>query len=136
MKFMVCYDSSNSAKAALKLAQEHAKVWKAKLLVVNSISRELPLKHARITETEQTLKNEVNDLLKGTSITYETHVLVGSHDIDEQLVEFAKAEKIAQIFVGIIKKSKVGKLLFGSTVQHVILRAPCPVVTVQSSSPI
>jgi nucleotide-binding universal stress UspA family protein len=131
MKFMVCYDSSTAAKAALKLAQEHAKVWNAKVLVVNSISRELPLKHARITETEQKLENEVNDLLKGTSSSYETHLLVGSHDVGEQLVEFAKGERIDQIFIGLIKKSKVGKLLFGSTVQHVILKAPCPVVTTQ-----
>jgi nucleotide-binding universal stress UspA family protein len=129
MKFMVCYDSSTSGKAALELAQEHAKVWNAKLLVVNSISRELPLKHSFIKEAEQKLGDEIDVLLKGAGSPYETHVLVGSHDVGEQLVEFAKGEKINQIFIGIIKKSKVGKLLFGSTVQHVILRAPCPVVT-------
>jgi nucleotide-binding universal stress UspA family protein len=39
--------------------------------------------------------------------------------------------KIDLIFLGIVKKSKVGKLLFGSTAQYVILHAPCPVVTVQ-----
>jgi nucleotide-binding universal stress UspA family protein len=49
----------------------------------------------------------------------------------EQLVKFAEDEKIDQIFLGIIKKSKVGKFLFGSTAQFVILNAPCPVVTVQ-----
>ena len=124
MKFMVCYDSSTSAKAALELAQENAK-----LLVVNSISRELPLKHSFIKEAEQKLGDEIDVLLNGAGSPYETHLLVGSHDVGEQLVEFAKGEKINQIFIGIIKKSKVGKLLFGSTVQHVILRAPCPVVT-------
>jgi nucleotide-binding universal stress UspA family protein len=52
----------------------------------------------------------------------------------EQLVKFAEDEKIDQIFLGIIKKSKVGKFLFGSTAQYVILNAPCPVVTVQEYS--
>ena len=131
MKIMVCYDNSTPARAALKLAQEHAKVWEAKLFVVNSISRELPLKHSFIKEAEQKLENEINDFLKGISSPYETHLLVSSHDVGEQLVGFAKRENIDQIFIGIIKKSKVGKLLFGSTAQHVILSAPCPVVTTQ-----
>ena len=49
----------------------------------------------------------------------------------EQLVKFAEEQEIDQIFLGIIKTSKVGKLLFGSTAQYVILHAPCPVVTVK-----
>jgi nucleotide-binding universal stress UspA family protein len=46
-------------------------------------------------------------------------------------VKFAEDEKMDQIFIGIIKKSKVGKFITGSTAQYVILNAPCPVVTVQ-----
>jgi nucleotide-binding universal stress UspA family protein len=49
----------------------------------------------------------------------------------EQLVQFAQDEKVSQIYIGIIKKSKVDKLIFGSTAQYIILHAPCPVVTVQ-----
>ena len=49
----------------------------------------------------------------------------------EQLVKFAEDQKLDQIFLGIAKKSKVGKLIFGSTAQYIILHAPCPVVTVQ-----
>ncbi|MFZ1202247.1 MAG: universal stress protein [Desulfobacterales bacterium] len=39
--------------------------------------------------------------------------------------------RVDQIFIGIKHRSKVGKLLFGSNAQHVILNAPCPVVTVR-----
>jgi nucleotide-binding universal stress UspA family protein len=49
----------------------------------------------------------------------------------EQLVQFAEDQEIDQIFLGIRRKSKVGKLLFGSTAQYVILHASCPVVTVK-----
>jgi nucleotide-binding universal stress UspA family protein len=131
MKFMVCYDESNAAKSALKLAQKHAKILDAKLEVVNAITRELALKRSYIQEKEDNLKREVIDLLGGDDVTCETEVLVTSLTPGEQLIKFAQDEQVEQIYIGIIKKSKVDKLIFGSTAQYVILHAPCPVVTVQ-----
>jgi nucleotide-binding universal stress UspA family protein len=49
----------------------------------------------------------------------------------EDLVKYAKENQIDQIVVGIRRRSKVGKLVFGSTAQYVILEAPCPVLTVK-----
>ncbi|MGD9122547.1 MAG: universal stress protein, partial [Desulfobacterales bacterium] len=49
----------------------------------------------------------------------------------EDLVQFAKDNRIDMIFIGIKKTSKVGKLVFGSTAQYVLLKAPCPVVAVR-----
>ena len=131
MKFMVCYDESNAAKSALKLAQKHAKVLNAKLEVVNTITRELPLKHSQIQKKEDNLKREVMDLLGGDDVPYETQILATSLTPGEQLIKFAEDEQVEQVYIGIIKKSKVDKLIFGSTAQYVILHAPCPVVTVQ-----
>ncbi len=130
MKYLICYDGSEAAKSALKLAQTNAKGLDVKLEVVNTITREIPLKHAQIQEKEDNLKKEVTDLLGGDDVTYETAVLVTSLTPGEQLVQFAKDEQVAQIYIGIVKKSKVDKLIFGSTAQYVILHAPCPVVTV------
>jgi nucleotide-binding universal stress UspA family protein len=130
MKFMVCYDGSDAAKSALKLAQKNAKGMDATLEVVNTITRELPLKHSQIQKKEEELKREVMDLLGGDDVPYETQLLVTSLTSGEQLIQFAQDETVAQIYIGIIKTSKVGKLIFGSTAQYVILHAPCPVVTV------
>ena len=131
MTFMVCYDGSEAAKSALKLAQKDAKNFDVKIEVVYTITRELPLKHSQIQEKEDNLKKEVMDLLGEGDVPHETQVLVGSLTTGEQLIGFAQDEHVEQIYVGIIKKSKVDKLFFGSTAQYVILHAPCPVVTVK-----
>jgi nucleotide-binding universal stress UspA family protein len=46
-------------------------------------------------------------------------------------VAFAEENKVDEIIIGVRSRSKVGKLLFGSTSQVVILQANCPVVTVK-----
>jgi len=46
-------------------------------------------------------------------------------------VEFAADKKVDEIIIGIEKKSKVGKLLFGSNAQYIILQSACPVVSVK-----
>ena len=132
MKFLVCYDETNEAKKALKVAQEHAKVWKAKLEVVNAVIRVEPLKHSRVQKMEENLVEQVKEILGGDDPPYEAQLLLTDLTSGEQLVKFAEDMKIDLIFLGIVKKSKVGKLLFGSTAQYVILHAPCPVVTVQT----
>ena len=131
MKFMVCFDGTEEAKEALKLAQNHAKVWNAKLEVVNTITRVEPLKHSQVKTTEDKLEKEVKDILGGEDPAYQVQLLLTDLTSGEQLVKFAEDEKIDQVFIGIIKKSKVGKFIFGSTAQYVILHSPCPVVTVQ-----
>jgi len=131
MKFLVCYDETNEAKEALKVAQEHARVWKAKLEVVNAVIRVEPLKHSTVEKMEINLAGQVKEILGSDDPPFEVQLLLTDLTSGEQLVKFAEDMKIDLIFLGIVKKSKVGKLLFGSTAQYVILHAPCPVVTVQ-----
>ncbi len=131
MKFLVCYDETNEAKKALKVAQEHAKIWKAELEVVNTITRVEPLKHSKVKKIEEKMEGDVKEILTEDDPPYEVQLLLTDLTSGEQLVKFAEDQKIDQIFIGIVKKSKVEKLLFGSTAQYVILHAPCPVVTVQ-----
>ncbi len=131
MKFMVCYEASYQAREALKVAQKHAEVWGAKIEVIQTVTRELPLKHSQVKEMEEKLEAEVKKEFEGISIGYNAQLLITSLEAGEQLVKFAEEERIDQIFIGIQKTSKVGKLLFGSTAQYVILQSPCPVITVK-----
>jgi nucleotide-binding universal stress UspA family protein len=131
MKFLVCYNGTVEAKEALKVAQEHAELWNAKLEVVNAIVRIEPLKHSKVRQMEENVEEEVREILGGAEPPYEVQLMLTDLTTGEQLVKFAEDQDIDQIFLGIEKKSKVGKLLFGSTAQYVILHASCPVVTVK-----
>ena len=131
MKFLVCYEEAGPSAAILKEALAHAKVWNATLEIVKTVTRELAIKHSKILEMERELEATVRDQIKDDSVTYNVHLLVSSLEPGEKLVKYAEEEKIDLIFVGIIRKSKVGKLFFGSTAQYVILQASCPVVAVK-----
>jgi nucleotide-binding universal stress UspA family protein len=131
MKFLVCYDGAGTSAAVLKEAQAHAKVWNATLEVVKTVTRELAIKHAKILEMEKELEANVSKQIGDDGVTYNVQLLVTSLEPGEKLVKFAEEEEIDLIFLGIIKKSKVSKLFFGSTAQYVILQASCPVVTVK-----
>ena len=128
---MVCYEASYQAREALRVAQKHAQIWDAQIEVVQTVTRELPLKHSQVVEMEKKLEEDVKKQFKGVPVQYKTQLLVTSLEAGEHLVKFAEEEKMAQVFIGIQKTSKVGKLLFGSTAQYIILQSPCPVVTVK-----
>jgi nucleotide-binding universal stress UspA family protein len=46
-------------------------------------------------------------------------------------VSFAEENDIDQIFIGVEKVSRTQKIIVGSNAQYIILKAPCPVVTVK-----
>ena len=131
MNILVGYDGSNAAKDALKLAKNHAKAFGAKIEVVQSVTRHHPLDFSLIQVAEENLEREIRNQFNGDITNYETHLLVDSHSTAKNLVWFAELEKTDEIIIGARKKSKVGKLLMGSTAQYVILNAPCPVITIK-----
>jgi len=89
----------------------------------------------KILEMEKEMEASVSKQIGDDNVRYNVQLMVTSLEPGEKLVKFAEEEEIDLIFIGIIKKSKVGKFLFGSTAQYVILHSPCPVVTVQEYSP-
>ena len=131
MKILVGYDGSNEAKDALKLAQKHSKAFGAKIDVVKSVTRNHLLDRSLIQTAEEKLEREIRNQLNGDITSYKTRLLVSSRSSGENLVWFAELENIDEIIIGVRRRSKVGKLLLGSTAQYVILNAPCPVITIK-----
>ncbi len=130
MKLMVCYENSNSAQEALKLSIQHAKHFNAKVYLVTSLIG------GSKDNAEENSKAESNlefgkSLLEKEGVECESRLLIRGMQSGEDLIKFANDNEIDEILIGIQRTSKVGKLLFGSTAQYVILEARCPVVTVK-----
>ncbi len=127
---MVCYEDTDVSKETLKLAQKHAKEWQVAIDVVSTFRREEPLAISEVKEMEEAFQSQIKAQFIHNSIQYHAHLLVDIYSPGEQLVKFSEDKDYEFIFIGISKRSKVGKLLFGSTAQYIILNAPYPVITV------
>lgn len=130
MKFLVGYNGTDEAKAALALAIDFAKIFEAKVFVVTSMGGGKSEKPDEITQAEAILA-AAQQTLGNAGIESEAFQMARGLTPGEDLVEFAKENSVDHIFVGIEKKSRTHKLLLGSTAQFVVLKAPCPVTTVK-----
>ena len=130
MKILVGYEESRVADAAVKLALKHAKAFDADVLIVTSLEQSPTLKKEDIDKAESKLE-KLKTSLKVDEIACEVLPSVSYESPGEDLVRFAKENQVDEIIIGVRRRSKVGKLVFGSTAQYVILEAPCPVVAVK-----
>jgi nucleotide-binding universal stress UspA family protein len=129
MKILVGYDGSDLAKRALTLAQEHAKAFGAEVIhVLHSKVTDLPAKQHKLDEQDM---DDVRNSVNVEGCLCETHLLIRNMEPGPHLVKFAEEHAVDEIVIGVRMRSKVGKLLMGSTAQHVILEAPCPVVSIK-----
>jgi nucleotide-binding universal stress UspA family protein len=130
MKILVAYDGSKVTKEALQLAIKHASAFKGTILLVHSMVGGPEIPRKEFDDAEKELQQQ-EIILKGDGLSCETLLSVRGLEAGEDMVRIADEKKADEIIIGIQRKSKVGKLLFGSTAQYIIMNAPCPVVTVR-----
>ena len=130
MKILVGYNDSKATEAVLKSAHKHALSFKADVFIMTSMEQSPTLKKEEIDKVESKLE-KIKKRFKADDLPCKTHASVSYETPGEDLIRFAKENDIDEIIIGIKKTSKVGKLMFGSTAQYVILKAPCPVLAVK-----
>ena len=131
MKILVAYmGGTEIAGKVMEVAKQHAKAFGASLIVASSIERVSEKEQAVLEKVEKQLAY-VKESIAAEGIDCETHILVRGLTPGEDMVDFAADRKVDEIMIGIEKKSKVGKLLFGSNAQYIILESSCPVVCVK-----
>jgi nucleotide-binding universal stress UspA family protein len=130
MKILVGFDSSNVSKEAISVAKQHADAFNAEIIIAHSMvgGPEVPRKDFEIAENN--LEYEKTRLLD-QKVSCQSILSVRGLEAGEDLVELANEYKVDEIIIGVRRRSKVGKLLFGSTAQYVILNANCPVISVK-----
>jgi len=129
MKILVAYNGTNVSKSALKLARDYAQIFNADVVVLNSSeggSHETAKEIMAIQESMSFAKQ----FMAEKNIACQTHQMARGLSPGEDIVQFAAEHDIDQIYVGIQKRSRVQKIIMGSTAQYVILKAKCPVITV------
>lgn len=141
MNILVCYDGSPIAKNALETGIKLGNALNAEVHIFYAVS---PKKDSKMvyefikneaqkeTEKAKAEAERACQIVKKTGLLCQTHVLLEEKNPGEDIIEFAKQINAEYIVIGVRTQSRVGKLLFGSTAQYVILNSPCPVMTVRS----
>jgi nucleotide-binding universal stress UspA family protein len=130
MKILVGYRGNNVGQDLLILAAQYAKAFHGEVLVVTSLMGGEKTTKELILEAEQGLE-DAKSFFAEKQLPCQTHLLIRGNTAGEDLVKFAAEKGVEQILIGVKSRSKVGKLIFGSTAQYVILKADCPVTTVK-----
>lgn len=130
MKILVGYKGTKIGKDLMEIAVRHAKAFNGDILLVTSMKGGEKTDKQDIVDAEKNLET-AKAYFDDYGVKSETHLLVRGMEAGEDLVRFAKEKEVDEVILGVRSRSKVGKLLFGSTAQVVILEAHCPVVTVK-----
>ncbi len=131
MKILVGYDGSNVAKEALTVALKHARAFAgSEVYVLTSMAGGPEVPRQAFEKAEGDLRYTQSVFIKD-NIPCTTRLLVRGMTPGEDILQFVEENGIDEVIIGVKRRSRVGKLLFGSTAQKVILDAKCPVVVVK-----
>ena len=130
MQILIGYIDSSTGKSVLSVARDYAEALKAKVFIITSMEGGGSDTNEKIRKFEKKLE-KAQSFIEEKGLECESHQVVKGRSPGEDIVWFAKEYNIDLVFMGIEKKSKTQKILLGSTAQYVILKAPCPVLTVK-----
>jgi nucleotide-binding universal stress UspA family protein len=134
MKIVFAFDEDDSSKNALEIMQKHAKDINADVHIVASLmKRHFPQAGQDCNEADEVKEAEKNlefakQSLTNAGINCETHILARGLQPGEDIVKYAGEVNADFIALGIDRASRVGKMIFGSVAQYVVMEAACPVI--------
>lgn len=130
MKILIGYDGSEESKKALDIVKQYAKILSAEAYVLTVVEGGAHAVREVYQKAEDDLTFAKNSIAE-EGIRCTAKLSAQGLEPGEDLLQFAGENTIDLIIIGIQKRSKMGKLLFGSNAQYVILNAACPVLTVK-----
>lgn len=130
MRILVGYKGTDVGQDLMDIAVKHAKAFNGEILIATSLEGGEKTAGREIADAEKNL-GQAKAYFENYGVKSKTHLLVRGLEAGEDIVRFAKEKGVEEIIIGVRSRSKVGKLIFGSTAQFVTLEAPCPVLTVK-----
>ncbi|PLX39724.1 MAG: universal stress protein [Deltaproteobacteria bacterium] len=133
MDIMACYVDSELGNKVIEVATSYAKTLGANLHVVTSLPQKIERNLHDLSDREAAQKKllEVQEKVKAQGVDCVVSLQTDDLSDGENLVSYAEQNPMEMVVVGVHRVSKVGKLIFGSTAQHVILSAPSYVLSVK-----
>ena len=133
MKIMVYSKNIPGDAKAMDIALEHAKAFNGTIDLVAAIENQSNTPEEVVAEVETRLEKTAAETAEQHNVTCTSQLLLTSLPIGEALVNYAEKHGIDEIVMSFKKRSKLGKLFFGSDTQYIILEAPCRVITIKGS---
>ncbi len=131
MNIMVYSKNISADAAAMEIARSHAKAFDGSIYVVSVIQNQAGAPEEVVEDTRKRLEAMAADTVTKYGIKCRAEVVTTSLPLGEGVVQYAEKHEINEIIMPLKKRSKLGKLLFGSNSQHIILEAPCQVTTIK-----
>ena len=126
---VVGYVPSPEGTAAFELAKEWALVASARLVVVNT-GHNGEYSHPSFASAQDI--DAIDAELNEAGVEHEVLQPTDGRPSAEVILGAAITHDADLIVIGLRRRSPVGKLITGSTAQHVLLDAQCPVLTVKA----
>lgn len=127
MSVVVGYIPNEYGEAALTEALAEAQRRGTGLVVVNT-SRGDSLVDKRYVGEQS--RRDLEERLSAAPVEVELRQSIGT-DVAEEILAVAREVSAEALVIGIRHRSQVGKMLMGSVATHLLMEAPCPVVSVK-----
>lgn len=125
----VALSPTPAGQAALDLALRESALREAELVVINIVDTAEHAEDAAARErVSADLAERVARVEGATGVITRIATEATRGDIAEAILGLATAEQADLLVIGSRRRSPVGKLIMGSTVQRVLLDAPMPVL--------
>lgn len=133
MKIMVYSKNTPGDSEAMNLALTHIKAFGGSIDLVSAISDQSSTPEEVTEEVSRRLEQTAARAAEDHGVNCTSQLLLTSLPIGETLVHYAEKHGIEEIIMPFRKRSKLGKLFFGSDTQYIILEAPCRVITLKDN---
>jgi nucleotide-binding universal stress UspA family protein len=144
-KILFPTDFSEPSKEALKYALSFAQEYKTKLYTVHVIDEQLfseglnlprvisidVLEKEMYREAQRLMEDFFTDVVGLEGLEHEKVILKGKPFVE--IIKYTRAEAIDLIVIGTHGKSGIEHIIFGSTAEKVVRKAPCPVLSVKTA---